>query len=138
MCWSTPNRRSRGRCAPTLAHRCARDSNPHERDIRSPRDRGACALRVQPHIAARTTANSPARCHMSLPSSWQSSQDDAERRRVTRPSCRSSSTIVSESGTARRRWLRGAGSARHTRCPRGCGLGGGFGGVASRRRLARW
>mmetsp|Transcript_74770 Transcript_74770/g.206232 ORF Transcript_74770/g.206232 Transcript_74770/m.206232 type:complete len:170 (+) Transcript_74770:30-539(+) len=79
-----------------------------------------------------------------------STQDDAERRRATHPSCRSSSTIIIESGQTRRRWPRGTGSAGHTRCPRGvqerlwrrrrggCGAGGGVGEVASRRMLARW
>ena len=83
------------------------------------------------------------------PSCLQSSQEDAERRRATHPSCRSSSTIMIESGQTRRRWPRGTGSAGHTRCPRGvqerrrrrrrggCGSGGGVGEVASRRMLAR-
>ena len=53
------------------------------------------------------------------PSCLQSSQEDAERRRATHPSCRSSSTIMIESGQTRRRWPRGTGSAGHTRCPRG-------------------
>ena len=146
-CRASPNGRPRGRCAPTVARKCAADSNPRKREPRSPPDRGACALPVS--ICRRAhTPNSPR--VVPPPSCRQSSQDDAERRRATRPSCRSSSTIMSESGAARRRWPRGAGSARHTRCPRGsqerprrprsggCGSGGGFGGVASRRRLARW
>jgi hypothetical protein len=116
------------------------------RDTRSPPDRGACALRVQPSRRAHTP-NSPR--VVSLPVALQSTQDDAERRRETSPSCRSSSTIVFESGAAHRRWPRGTGSAGRTWCPRGaqerrrwrrrggCGSGRGVGEVASQRRLAR-
>ena len=99
-------------------------------------------------IAARKVPTH--RASRRLPSCLQSTQDDAERRRATHPSCRSSSTIMIESGQTRRRWPRGTGSAGHTRCPRGvqerlwrrrrggCGSGGGVGEVASRRMLARW
>ena len=98
-------------------------------------------------IAARTLPTHRASCR--LPSCLQSTQDDAERRRATSPSCRSSSTIVFESGAAHRRWPRGTGSAGRTWCPRGaqerrrwrrrggCGSGRGVGEVASRRGLAR-
>ena len=99
-------------------------------------------------IAARKVPTH--RASSRLPSCLQSTQDDAERRRATHPSCRSSSTIIIESGQTRRRWPRGTGSAGHTRCPRGvqerrrrrrrggCGSSRGLGEVASRRWLARW
>ena len=130
-----------------MARKCATDSNPRKRDTRSSPDRGTCAMRVSSHRRAKTH-NSPR--VVPPPSCWQSTQNDAERRRATSPSCRSSSTIMSESGSAGRRSPRGTGSAGHTQCPRGaqerprrprlggCGSGGGFGRVASRRRLARW
>ena len=145
-CRATPNRRSRGRRTPTVACRCARDSNLRKRDMRSPPDRGACAMRASSHRRARTPNSPRVVC---LPSVPQSTPEGAERRRATSLSCRSSSTIVSELGAARRRWPRGTGSAGHTRCPRGaqerprrppwggCGSGGGLGGVVSWRRLAR-
>ena len=147
ICRATPYGCPRGRCAPTVARKCATDSNPRKRDTRSSPDRGTCAMRVSSHRRAKTH-NSPR--VVPPPSCWQSTQNDAERRRATSPSCRSSSKIMSESGSAGRRSPRGTGSAGHTQCPRGaqerprrprlggCGSGGGFGGVASRRRLARW
>ena len=58
ICRATPYGCPRGRCAPTVAHRCATDSNPRERDTRSPPDRGTCAMRVQPCRRAKTH-NSP-------------------------------------------------------------------------------
>ena len=146
-CRATPDGRSRGRCAPTAARKCAAASNPRKREPRSSPDRGTRALRVSTCRRARTPNSSRV---VPSPSCRQSSQNDAERRRATSPSCRSSSTIMSESGSARRRSPRGTGSAGHTQCPRGsqerprrprlggCGSGGGFGGVASWRRLARW
>ena len=111
---------------------------------RSRRLRAACAA---PSPRAQTPYSAPPA--VSLPSCLQSSQDDGERRRATRPSCRSSSTIVSESGSAHRRWPRGAGSAGRTQCPcgvqerprrprwGGCGQRGCFGWPASRRQFAR-
>ena len=51
---ATPNGRSRGRCAPTAACKCAAASNPRKREPRSSPDRGTRALRVSSHRRART------------------------------------------------------------------------------------
>jgi hypothetical protein len=144
---ATPNGRSRGRCAPTAACKCAAASNPRKREPRSSPDRGTRALRASSHRRARTPDSLRVVC---LPSVPQSTPEGAERRRTASLSCRSSSTTMFESGAARPRWSQGTGSAGSTRCPRGSqerprrprsggsGSGGGFRGVASRRRLARW
>ena len=146
-CCATPNGRPRGRCAPTAARKCATDSNPRKREPRSSPDRGTRAMPVSTCCRVHTPNSLRV---VPPPSCLQSSQDDAERRRATSPSCRSSSSIMFESGAARRRWLRGTGSAGRTWCPRGaherrrrrrrggCGSSRGLGEVASRRWLARW
>ena len=101
--------------------------------VRSPPD----AILLPPRVAC-----------MCAFSQTQSSLADAERRRRTCPSCRSSSIIMVEYGKERRDQHRRAPAARRLRCPtrrwrgRGsrressCGSGGGFGG-GSEPALAR-
>ena len=144
---ASPNGRPRGRCAPTVARKCAADSNPRKREPRSSPDRGTRALRASSHRRARTPDSLRVVC---LPSVPQSTPEGAERRRPASLSCRSSSTTMFESGAARPRWSQGTGSAGSTRCPhgvqetprplhgRGWWSSRELGEVASRRGLARW
>ena len=115
-CRASPNGRPRGRCAPTVARKCAADSNPRKREPRSSPDRGTRALRASSHRRARTPDSLRVVC---LPSVPQSTPEGAERRRPASLSCQSSSTTMFESGAARPRWSQGTGSAGSTRCPHG-------------------
>eukprot|EP00966_Prymnesium_polylepis_P049794 1152266-Prymnesium_polylepis.1 len=79
--------------------KCATDSNHRKREPRSAPDRhrGTRAMPVSTCRRAKTPDSPRA---VSPPSCLKSSQGDAERRRATRPSCWSSSSIVFESGAA--------------------------------------